>query len=1235
MLRTAILALPMLVSLGMVQDSRPDSRPETWPALDPKIIEEAKIHESAADEAMKGRNLKLVAKELLAAAEIYKKGGDTPDVAQAIFDVASGLTQIGDWGDSLKLNELSLRMLRAHFPGDHIGVAGCLNNIGFSLVSMGKNAEALPKFKEALAIDRRLLHGNDQELAYAMVSVAACLFSLGKGDEALPTFEEALAMRKRLFEGDHPDVADSLDTIAACLQSLGKSASALPNYEEALAMQRRLSKGDHPLVAKYINDVGHCLQSLGKGTEALQKHEESLAMQRRIFKGDNSDLAQSLNNVATCLQSLGRDADALPKLEEVLAMRRRIFPADHPEIARSLSNLGSCSRSLGNCDDALRNFEAALAMSMRLSSADSPDKAKYINNVAFCLQFIGKSAEALAKYEDAYAMCRRVYKGDHPDIANYLDNVGYCLQSLGNSVDALPKFEEAFDMYRRLYKGDHPDVASSLTSVAGCLELLGKGEDALALFVESLAMRKRIYKGDHPAVANGLNNVAGCSESLERSVEALPLFEEALAMFRRLYQVDHRDLANSIHNVAFCLNSLGKRAEAIPRFEEAIAMQNRLFKGDHPSLANSLNNFARCLESLGRRADALINYRAAIAMAHRLHNKDEYLWSTNYAKCLLNSEGGVDEALAMLIPSFEIMESLVGGASNLDARDRMQYSRRVERYGTAEALSRAQFIKKNYLDQYMYLERSRARTSLDSISTQGKDAFALARTVAAARGDAALALEIDQISTNLSGLNANIIEKERQIEKLRQNKDNSDDGREKQARALDDEAGALHREYHDALARRAQIIRANVILAAAAKPDAIQEVLRENEAILAYSVNRTEAYCILVPPKGGQIRGAELRWKDGSKVIDSDLMSWTLDYLDGLKMVVERDVRGGNLKNVSVASPARRAKAPIPAKITDRGAALFDALVPAEFWSEVKKCTTVYIVPDGAIYWLPFESLITKAGNKLSESEFWLDSGPSVAYVPSGSVLKVLKNRVDARGPAGREFDVVALGDPILPARSTESKPASAEHRSTRDLIYHLDPLPGSRREVDAIERALGGAGKVKTLLGAHATKAEITQLAPRARAIHFATHHIPYQTDRVNLSALILSPADDGSDEGLLTMRDLLDSWRGSLSNCDLVVLAGCGTSLGEYINNEGMYAMPMGFFFAGAPTVVASLWPVADQSTADLMADFYQHWLSPKSGGAAPTKLEALTAARKALKKIHPEPYYWAPFIMMGDPR
>jgi len=93
--------------------------------------------------------------------------------------------------------------------------------------------------------------------------------------------------------------------------------------------------------------------------------------------------------------------------------------------------------------------------------------------------------------------------------------------------------------------------------------------------------------------------------------------------------------------------------------------------------------------------------------------------------------------------------------------------------------------------------------------------------------------------------------------------------------------------------------------------------------------------------------------------------------------------------------------------------------------------------------------------------------------------------------------------------------------------------------------------------------------------------------------------------------------------------VLSACETHAGPLQKNEGPYALPVGFLFAGAPAVIASLWRVDDASTAELFADFY------KRLAAGTPKLQAFTEARRALRKKYPAPYHWAPFVYIGDPR
>ena len=114
------------------------------------------------------------------------------------------------------------------------------------------------------------------------------------------------------------------------------------------------------------------------------------------------------------------------------------------------------------------------------------------------------------------------------------------------------------------------------------------------------------------------------------------------------------------------------------------------------------------------------------------------------------------------------------------------------------------------------------------------------------------------------------------------------------------------------------------------------------------------------------------------------------------------------------------------------------------------------------------------------------------------------------------------------------------------------------------------------------------------------------------------------------LKLSDLLDDWRDKLSACELVVLSACSTNRGEPWRDDGVYALPWGFLFAGVPSVVASLWNVSDKSTAELMADFYER-LRKGEGD----RLTALTAAKKEIKKRYPHPRHWAAFVWIGDPR
>ncbi len=238
---------------------------------------------------------------------------------------------------------------------------------------------------------------------------------------------------------------------------------------------------------------------------------------------------------------------------------------------------------------------------------------------------------------------------------------------------------------------------------------------------------------------------------------------------------------------------------------------------------------------------------------------------------------------------------------------------------------------------------------------------------------------------------------------------------------------------------------------------------------------------------------------------------------------------------------------------------------------------------------------------------------------------------------------------PELAAQLTPSpqkpEPSSVALRDASLTRYGaLTPLPGTRREVQGIYQVLTGKAyaqhaddPVMVLLGEDATGQRLAEAAKGTRYLHLATHGLVEPGANAIYSSVVLSQplVITPQDTGLLTLQDLFDHWWGRLDGTELVVLSACDSQgLDAQGTNarggEGVFGLPWGFMYAGSPAVVASLWEVQDASTAELMQKFY----ADLRAAPGTNKLSAFTAARKQLKLDYPEPFFWAPFIYLGDP-
>ena len=233
----------------------------------------------------------------------------------------------------------------------------------------------------------------------------------------------------------------------------------------------------------------------------------------------------------------------------------------------------------------------------------------------------------------------------------------------------------------------------------------------------------------------------------------------------------------------------------------------------------------------------------------------------------------------------------------------------------------------------------------------------------------------------------------------------------------------------------------------------------------------------------------------------------------------------------------------------------------------------ITIIPHGMLHFLPFHAFFD--GNQYLIDRF------EVSYAPSASVLRYCVENPEITGATPL---IVGVADELVPL-------------------------------VDDEVRKLGTLFPEGRLLsGEDATRAAFSDAAQSASFIHVATH-ANFRQDNPMFSSFKLA-------DGYVTALDLFSM------DCrtNLVALSGCQSGLAEISGSDDLLGLVRGFLYAGARSLLLSLWSVNDESTMALMSEFYKEWQQ----GA--NKAQALQSAMRSVRETFPHPFHWAPFILAG---
>jgi CHAT domain-containing protein len=239
------------------------------------------------------------------------------------------------------------------------------------------------------------------------------------------------------------------------------------------------------------------------------------------------------------------------------------------------------------------------------------------------------------------------------------------------------------------------------------------------------------------------------------------------------------------------------------------------------------------------------------------------------------------------------------------------------------------------------------------------------------------------------------------------------------------------------------------------------------------------------------------------------------------------------------------------------------------------KTPHIAVVPHGSLHFLPFHAFFSGDAYLIDKHE--------ISYAPSASVLKYCL-----------EKQVVPGSTPLLVGVADERVPLVKEELKR---LKNLFPDARILRDESATRDAFVEAGK-------------------SSRFLHIATHAV-FRQDNPMFSSFRLA-------DGWFTAFDLFSM----VCHTNLVTLSGCQSGMSEVTGADDLLGLMRGFLYAGARSLLLSLWNVNDESTTGLMTDFYMKWCqgSPKSS--------ALRSAMLSIRKEFPNPFYWAPFLLVGNP-
>lgn len=1016
----------------------------------------------------------------------------------------------------------------------------------------------------------------------------------------------------------------------------GDREAAQQRLEAATAIYIQLQGRQSDRVATVLSEQAINLATMRKAEQALPLAQEALDIRSKLYGTRHKLVAQSLCDVADQLMELpARQAEAEPLFERAQALFAATGTASTLEAASCQARRGGFAVVRQDYPAAILHLKQAAAQFERLSPLPAETLGGALTNLTIAQSEAGLPREAISSGERALSLLRSV-SPTHPSLGNTHTALASAFRACGRLDAAEHHMRAALAMARQVRGIDAIDIAGHLANLASLYEQQGALELAEAAYAEARAMQGKsavAQVSDRALLLAGhgilLRRLGRTQESVDELKEALKLLEQAGQGYEYYRAALELSMGASLTHLNQFDDALRWLDRSIARFEKinpasddlAAAHQSKGYAlrskgGSEAAAAREYEQARDIIEKNDPQSPKLMNPLAGLATLA--------LWS-----------GDVPQAHALFRRAFLLSERALNSVlSNIDETRRRELLADLQGdldviYATLEKAPENLAMRELALSALL-LRKGRGLDETRSIS-----AAVYQHGSAKLRGlmdqQQKLREDLAAVMLNGNGTEAERDERRTRVTTLR-----------KQSQELDE-----------------QILGESAELRALKLP-ALEDIVGRVASAL--------------PPEGALLEVAYFVDRLGADR-EHPVPAAEPHYLAFL-LTPDRHIQLVDLgAAAAIDSLIREFRHAIQRKSAEAralGAAIYRRLLDplAKPLSTVRR---LWVSADGAFSALPFYAL--HDGKQHLVTRFQID------HVTTGRDL--LRQHLPSASPtklvlfADPDMDHAPLSSPSALGQLALRDARPAPRARLRGItLATLPALPGTRQEIQSIA-ALWPHAQVQSFTGADASEANFLRVtgptilhvathgtfggedeelkerpsralrrqgSPRALApIHTSTPHLELSSILVFAGARapveqtakkpLTGAADPGTEpspvgstqsDGLVTAMEVSGM---NLWGTQLVVLSACDTGRGNTLRGQELYGLQRAVLVAGAETVVASLWAADDDITRGLMVSFYQQLQTGHGRG------ESLRTAALQTRALHPEPRYWAPFILVGQ--